>query len=124
MGVSKMRSLSYVGLLCVVIVGIVFAGINWKAVWVEPKMPILLTVGQTKPYTIMGLNGGDVKADLTASPYLSISSSDPDIVQVDRNNAAFIGEKTGHAQIRISFGGATSIVQAFVREQKTLEKPQ
>ena len=72
-----------------------------------------------KPYTVMGLNGADVKADLTKSPYLTITSSNPEIVEVDRKNAVFVGKKTGHVEIRISFSEATSIVQAFVKERKS-----
>src|SRR5260370_24868972 len=47
--------------------GMAFSGINWKAVWLEPRTPVVLTVGETQPYTVMGLNGADVKAELTKS---------------------------------------------------------
>lgn len=113
------------GFFCVALSMMAVAGINWKAVWVEPITPILLTVGESKPYTIMGLDGRDVRANLTTSPYLTITSSDPDIVQVDRAHAAFVGKTPGHAEIRISFSEATSIVKAFVREKKSPpERPQ
>ena len=68
---------------------------------------------------VMGLNGADTTANLTKSPYLKIASSDPEILEVDQKNAAFIGKKPGQADIRISFSEATAIVQAFVREPKT-----
>lgn len=98
--------------------GTCFAGINWKAVWLEPRTPILLSVGETQPYKIMGLNGADVRAELTKSQYLKITSSDPGIVEIDQKNAAVIGKRPGHVEIRISFSEATSIVQAFVNGQK------
>src|SRR5258708_7181679 len=99
--------------------GMAFSGINWKAVWLEPRTPIVLTVGEMQPYTVMGLNGADVKAELTKSQYLKITSSNPGIVEVDQKNAVLIGKKLGQAEIRISFSEATSIVQAFVKERKT-----
>lgn len=117
-----MRRLGFLG---VALSMVAVAGINWKAVWVEPITPVLLTVGESKPYTIMGLNGRDVKANLTTSPYLTITSSDPEVVQVDRAHGAFVGKKPGHAEIQISFSEATTLVKAFVREKKSpLEKPQ
>jgi len=94
------------------------AGINWKAVWLEPKHPVVLEVGETQPYTVMGLNGMDTTVNLTRSPYLKITSSDPDILEVDQKNAVFIGKKPGKVEIRISFSEATALVQAFVREPK------
>ena len=105
--------------MAVLCMGIAVAGINWKAVWLEPPTPVILTVGETKPYTVMGLNGADVKADLTKSPYLIMKSSDLDIVQIDRKNALFVGKKPGQAEIRISFSEATSIAKVFVKERKT-----
>jgi fibronectin type 3 domain-containing protein len=67
----------------------------------------------------MGLNGADVKANLTKSQYLKITSSDPGIVEVDQKNAVLIGKKVGQAEIRISFSEATSLVHAVVKERKT-----
>ena len=99
--------------------GVAFSGINWKAVWLEPRTPVVLTVGETQPYTVMGLNGADVKAELTKSQYLKITSSDPGIVEVDQKNAVLIGKKLGQAEIRISFSEATSFVHAVVKERKT-----
>ena len=64
----------------------------------------------------MGLNGGNLIADLTRSPHLRITSSDPDVLAIDREHAVFRGQKPGHAQIRIS--EATAIVQAVVTEPK------
>jgi hypothetical protein len=99
--------------------GMAFSGINWKAVWLEPRTPVVLAVGETQPYTVMGLNGADVKAELTKSQYLKITSSDPGIVEVDQKNAVLIGKKLGQAEIRISFSEATSYVHAVVKERKT-----
>jgi len=97
--------------ISVVFISVAVAGINWKAVWLEPRMPIILTVGETQPYTVMGLCGPDVKAELTKSPYLTITSSDTGVLEIDRKNAAFIGKKPGQAEIRISFSEATAIVR-------------
>jgi len=63
--------------LLAVLFGMAVAGINWKAVWLEPRTPVILTVGEKQQYTVMGLNGADVKADLTKSPYLTIRSPIP-----------------------------------------------
>jgi hypothetical protein len=95
------------------------AGINWKAVWLEPRTPVVLTVGETKPYTVMGLNGADVKADLTKSQYLKITSSDPDVLFIDQEKGVFVGKQQGHVDIHISFSEASDMVPAFVREPKT-----
>ena len=100
-------------------IGVAVAGINWKAVWLEPRMPVILTAGETKPYTVMGLNGADIKADLTKSPYLKIMSSDSGVLEIDQKNAAFVGKKPGHVEIRISFSEATAIVQATVKAPNT-----
>ena len=112
-------SLQRLAWIPMLLIGVAVAGINWKAVWLEPRMPIILTVGETQPYTVMGLNGMDVKADLTKSPYLTIHSSDSDVLEIDRKNAVFVGKKPGHVEIRIAFSEATAIVQAFVKEPKT-----
>ena len=56
--------------------GVAVAGINWKSVWLEPRTPVVLAVGEAKPYTVMGRNGADVKADLTKSPNFKITSSE------------------------------------------------
>jgi hypothetical protein len=91
------------------------AGINWKAVWLDaPYNPVHLKVGESRSYTVMGLNGMDTKADLTHSQYLTVVSSDPTILEVDKDTAQFIGKAPGHVEIRISFSQATSIVQANV----------
>jgi hypothetical protein len=99
-------------------IGVAVAGINWKAVWLEPRMPVILTAGETKPYTVMGLNGADIKTDLTKSPYLKIMSSDSGVLEIDEKNAAF-GKKPGQVEIRISFSEATAIVQATVKAPNT-----
>jgi len=92
-----------------------FAGINWKAVWLDaPYNPVHLKIGESRPYIVMGLSGMDTKADLTHSQYLTVISSDPTILEVDKENARFIGKAPGHVEIRISFSEATSIVKANV----------
>ena len=99
--------------------GVAVAGINWKSVWLEPRTPVVLRVGEAKPYTVMGRNGADVKADLTKSPYLKITSSDAEILDVDPETGTFVGKKPGHVDIRIEFSEATEMVPAFVRPSKT-----
>jgi hypothetical protein len=66
----------------------------------------------------MGLNGADVKADLTLSPHLKIVSLDPDIVEVDQTNGHLIGKHPGQAELKISFSEATSLIKVYVRNQK------
>ncbi|HEY1342343.1 MAG TPA: hypothetical protein VGF59_32775, partial [Bryobacteraceae bacterium] len=74
--------------------GTTVAGINWKHIWVEPRtMPIVLLAGETKAYTVMGIDGVDAKAELTRSPYLKITSSDRDILDLDPTRGVFIGKK-------------------------------
>ena len=92
------------------------AGINWKSVWLEPRIPVVVTAGETKPYTVMGLNGADITADLTKSPYLKISSTDPDVLAIDPVKGLFIGKKAGHADVRIQFSEVSALVSAFVQE--------
>jgi hypothetical protein len=75
------------------IAGVAVAGIYWISVWLEPQTPAILTVCETQPYTVVGLNGIDLKPDLTESPYLKITSSDVGALKIDRKNAAFIGKK-------------------------------
>jgi hypothetical protein len=99
--------------------GVAAAGINWKSVWLEPRGTVVVTAGETKPYTVMGLNGADVKADLTKSPYLTITSSDSSVLEIDAGRGILIGKKPGHVDIRISFSAATETVSAFVRGPKT-----
>jgi hypothetical protein len=67
----------------------------------------------------MGLNGADIKADLTKSQYLKITSSDPSVLDIDRENGVFVGKRPGHVDIRISFSEATAMVPAFVRAVNT-----
>ena len=72
----------------------VVAGINWKAVWLDaPYNPVHLKVGESLPYIVTGLNGMDTRADVTHSQYLTIVSSDPKILDVDKENARFIVEQ-------------------------------
>jgi hypothetical protein len=114
-----MRRLLYLfGSIAVLFIGMAVAGINWKAVWLEPKTPVVLTVGESQPYTVMGLDGMETTANLTKSSYLKITSSDPGTLEVDRINAMFVGRKPGKAEIRISFSEATANVQAVVNEPK------
>ena len=92
-------------------------GINWKAVWLEkPSNPVVLEPGAVQNFTVMGLNGGDVKADLTHSQYLTVISLNPDVVEVDRATARLIGKSAGHTELRISFSEATSIVRVIVKQ--------
>lgn len=95
--------------------GMAAAGINWKAVWLEPRTPVILTVGEMQPYTVMGLDGADNRANLTKSPYLTMTSSDRNTLEIDQKNSVFIGKNTGQVEIRISFSEATAIVKAFVK---------
>lgn len=99
--------------------GVAVAGINWKSVWLEPRTPVVLTVGEVRPYTVFGRNGADVQADLTKSPYLKITSSDAEILEVNPQTGTFVGKKLGHVDIRIAYSEATEMVPAFVRPSKT-----
>ena len=88
-------------------------GINWKTIWLEPN-PVVLETVSSITYAAKGINGADVKADLTFSPYLRISSSDESIVSVDPESARLIAKAPGRAEIRISFSECTSLITATV----------
>src|SRR5260370_1091938 len=109
------RSRLFAALVMLSFMSATFAGINWKAVWLDsPYNPVHLKVGESRPYIVMGLNGMDTKADLTHSQYLTIVSSDPTILEIDKEKAQLVGKSPGRVEIRISFSEATSIVQAVV----------
>ena len=109
------RSRLFAILVMLSLMGVTSAGINWKAVWLEaPYNPVHLKTGESRSYTVMGLNGMNTTADLTHSEWLTIVSSDPTILEIDKENARFTGKAPGHVEIRISFSQATSIVQANV----------
>jgi hypothetical protein len=96
-------------------------GINWKAVWLEaPGNPVVLEPGAAKPYTVMGLNGADTKADLTQSGYLKLVSLNPEVVEVDRVHNRLLGKSVGETELRISFSEATSVVRVLVRRSALL----
>ena len=88
-------------------------GINWKTVWLEPN-PVVLHAGSSISYVVKGINGVDLKADLTYSPHLVIRSSDTKVVEVDQKHARLVGKSSGRAEIRISFSECTSLVEATV----------
>ena len=62
---------------------------------------------------------GDVMphAGITKSPYLKISSSNPDVIEIDQKSGAFIGKKRGHSIIRFSFSEASSAAHGVVKEK-------
>jgi hypothetical protein len=95
--------------------GLMDGGINWKAVWIEPYNLVVMDTGQHRPYIVMGLNGVNTTADLTKSPYLKISSSDADVLEINQEDAMFVGKKRGEVEVRISFSEATAIVRAKVK---------
>jgi len=66
----------------------------------------------------MGLDGADVKADLTKSPYLKITSSDAGILEIDPETGPLL-EETRPRRYSDSFSEATAMVPAFVRPSKT-----
>ena len=114
------RSHLFAALVVLSFVSTVLAGINWKAVWLEaPYNPVHIKTGESRSYTVMGLNGMNTTADLTHSQWLTIVSSDPTILEIDREKAQFIGKAPGHVEIRISFSEATSLVKAIVVQEST-----
>ena len=104
-------------------VSVAVGGINWKAVWLEPENEIVLRVGESKPYTVMGLNGADVKSNLTKSPELKITSSDPSVLGIDQGNFAFVGKKLGRVEVRISFGDATAVAKRAIYVRSGRSRP-
>lgn len=100
----------------------VSGGINWKTIWLEPNPVVLETAGSSITYVVKGINGADVKADLTDSPYLKISSSDESIVSVDPKSARLIAKGPGRAEIRISFSECTSLITATVLDSSKNSK--
>ena len=77
---------------------------------------MVLHQGSSIPYVVKGIDGADVKADLTYNPYLAIGSSDTKVVEVDQKHARLIGKSIGRAEIRVSFSECTSVVQATVQD--------
>ena len=71
---------------------LVSGGINWKTIWLEPNPVVLQTVGSSVPYRVKGIDGADNKADLTHHRYLKITSSDENIVSVDKESARLIAK--------------------------------
>jgi hypothetical protein len=92
------------------------AGINWKAVWMEPGPIFLDGAGATVRYRVFGLNGEDARAELTAHPRLIMRSLNREVVEIDRENATLAARSLGKAEIRVSFSSATSLIQVYVRK--------
>src|SRR5580704_4761530 len=91
------------------------AGINWRAVWLEPNPIVLAGPGSSRTYVVKGIHGGsEDHVDLTHSQYLSVTSSDESVVAVDTGSARLIGKSVGQVEIRVSFSECTSITRAFV----------
>lgn len=84
------------------------AGINCKAVWMEPNV-ISLRSSESIPYVVMELNGGDWRGEVTHHPDLKITSSNENIVAVDQQAARLIGKVPGRVEIRVSFSECISI---------------
>jgi hypothetical protein len=96
------------------------AGINWRAVWLEPNPIVLAGPGSSRTYVVKGIHGGsEDHVDLTHNPYLSVTSSDESIVAVDPGSARLIAKNPGRAEIRVSFSECTSINRVVVNGQGT-----
>jgi hypothetical protein len=92
------------------------AGINWRAVWLEPNPIVLQSPGSSVLYDVKGIHGGnDNHVDLTHNQYLKVTSSDESIVAVDPGSARLIAKSVGRVEIRVSFSECTSINSAVVR---------
>jgi hypothetical protein len=97
-------------------------GINWKTVWLEPNPVGLPSPGSSISYIVKGIDGANNLADLTRNRYLSVTSSDQNIISIDQANATITGKAVGHVEIRISFSECTSIIQAWVRDPSKEQK--
>ena len=93
---------------------VAWAGINWKAVWMEPNVIVLCEPGQTRSFKVFGIHGADFRAELTGNTRLRIESADPRIAEVDRDNGRIVAKSVGQVELRVSFGKATSLVQVLV----------
>ena len=83
---------------------VAWAGINWKAVWMEPNVIVLYEPGQTSSFKVFGTHGADGRAELTGNPHLRIESGDPRIAEVDRDNGQIVAKSVGQVELRVSFG--------------------
>ncbi len=120
-----MRIFERLVLIAVLFLGVAITGINWTAVWLEPRTSLLtLTVGELRPYTVMGLSGANTKADLTKSPHLKITSSDTKVVEIDRDRRMFIPKTPGRAEVSIAFSEAKETVQVIVKAQNAGSAPE
>ena len=61
-----------------------------------------------------GLNGAEVKSNLSKAPELKITSFDPSVWGIDQRNFAFVDEKLGRVEIRISCGDASIVEKGVV----------
>jgi hypothetical protein len=117
-----MKGLIRVGGVFAAMALFVSAGINWKTIWLEPNPAVFQTAGSSIAYTVKGIDGADIKADLTHSRYLKITSSDESIVSVDRESARLIAKAPGRVEIRISFSECTSLITAIVLDSARSSK--
>lgn len=114
-----MRIVGRLASIAVVFFGTATAGINWIGVWLEPRTSLLtLTVGEFKAYTVIGLTGTSVKANLTRSPHLKITSSDTNVLDVDKEIAMFVAKAPGKAEVSIAFSEASATVKVMVQKSE------
>src|SRR5262249_34577424 len=93
--------------------------LDWTSVWLEPRTPIVLAPGETKPYMAMARQRGNPGVDVSRSIDLKVTPSDPSVVGVDREQAAFIGKAPGHSHVRLLFNEGFGIASVFVRPLKS-----
>jgi len=89
------------------------AGVNCKALWMEPN-PVILRPAESITYVVTELNGIGWQGEVTHHPALKVTSSDEDIVAVDKKSARLTGKAAGRVEIRVSFSECTSINVAMV----------
>ena len=101
------------------LIGAATAGVDWTAVWFEPRTPIVLAPGEKKPHVAMGRQPGNPSVELTRSPGLNVTSSNPSVLEIDRqNNVVLVARAPGHTHVKLAFSEATEMIPVFVRQPK------
>jgi hypothetical protein len=89
----------------------------WSATGVrlEPPRIALASSTASQHYVVSALDSTGIERDVGSS--CKISSSDPNVVQIDEKHHLMIGKSPGHAQVRAEFSGAVSVAEVTVGDK-------
>src|ERR1700686_3784351 len=91
--------------------------IAWSAtaIRLEPPRTALANPTASQHYVVSALDSTGIERDVSSS--CKVSSSDPNVVQIDEKRHLMIGKAPGHAQVRAEFSGAVSIAEITVGDK-------